>query len=526
LTDRPFVDMVPTQERSKMEGRTSQGQLPDADAVAVRVSGLTKRFGPVVVLDDISLDVRRGEIRALVGQNGSGKSTLVKVLSGFYEPDGGEITVDGVVGARDSVAAIHQDLCLRDDMTVVENLGLTANYGSSRRRPIRWREERAKARDDLAELGVYCDPRSLVGELAPADRAAVAIARALRRLRMSGSLGVLIVDESTAYFSAREIAVIRDILRRLADDGYAILFVSHNFREVLDVCDSVTVLRNGRVVNTSSTRETDEATLVAEMLGRSLTSFYPDMSPMPAGATPTRFEVRDLTGGRIHGFSVRLHAGEVVGVTGLVGSGFEQLPYLLVGVRPMKRGVIELDGMPCRLTPVTAFERGISLVPANRAMDGLWMEGSAVDNYAITRIRRLSRRGVFDRRAAVAHTRAAIEEFRVHPSVPRLVMSQFSGGNQQKVLLASRLERDQTKVMLLHEPTQGVDSGAKRDILEIIHAAASRGTAALIFSSDHEELVHMCTRLLILSTAGEIVAEMPTAGATEDDILAACIAAG
>jgi ribose transport system ATP-binding protein len=495
-------------------------------AMAVSLKNVTKRFGETLALDNVSFEVHRGEIRALVGQNGSGKSTVVKLLSGFHSADSGEMVVDGQVGGHESVAAIHQDLCLRDDMSVVENLGIAVNYGTHGCRPVNWRQERARASAELSTLGVKCDPRRLVGELSPADRAAVAIARALRQLSMSGSPGILIVDESTAYFSAVEIGVISRILRHLASTGCTIIFISHNLREVLEVCDSATVLRNGKVTGTFLTRETDERTLVAQMLGRSLESFYPELAPAPADAEPTRFEVRDLAGGRITNFSIRLRLGEVVGVTGLVGSGFEELPYLLVGARPCIRGTVKLDGEVCRLSPKTASQQGVALVPANRAKDGLWMEGSVVDNYAITRIRRFTHRGVIDRRAAVEEARSAIERFGVQPPLPHLAMSGFSGGNQQKVLLASRIDLDTTKVLLLHEPTQGVDSGARREIIEIVHDAAARGMAAIIFSSDHEELANVCTRLLILSTAGEIAAEMSTAGITEDDVLAAAIAAG
>jgi ribose transport system ATP-binding protein len=503
----------------------SKEKLTPAPA-ALRVEGLTKVFGSTKALDDVSLEVAPGEIRGFVGQNGSGKSTLMRLLTGFYEPDGGRFLIDGSADSREGLAAIHQDLCLEQKMSIAENLGVAVNYGTDRWRPIRWRSENARARQELARLGIDCDPRSLIAEISPADRAAVAIARALRQLDEVGRRKLLIIDEATAYFSAREIGVIRDIVRKLAAEGCAVLYVTHNLREILSVCDSVSVLRNGRHTGTFSTGEIDESTLIGHMLGRSLESFYPDSISRPEADVAPRFVVKKLAGGRISDFSISIAPGELVGVTGLVGSGFEQIPYLLVGAQRSSGGEIAIDGRDARLTPVTAVEQGVSLVPADRARHGLWMNGNVTENYTITRLGQFTRAGFLDRRSRQRAARSAMADYEVQPQRPGLELRGFSGGNQQKVLLASRIHRGHTKVLLLHEPTQGVDSGAKRGILELIQATAREGTAVIVFSSDYEELANTCTRLLILSTEGRVASELVTAGLTEDDVVAACVAVG
>lgn len=493
--------------------------------LGLEVRNVTKRFGSMLALDDVTLEVPRGEVRGIVGQNGSGKSTLMRLLAGYYTCDEGHVTVNGVEGGQDLIAAIHQDLGLSQDMSVAENLGVQVRFGASKLGFINWRSENALSRDQLAEVNVDFDPRTPLSQLSPGDQAGVAIARALRKLRSVSEPGVLLVDESTAYFSDREITVVGGILRKLAADGITILFVSHNLQEVLQVCDSVTVVRNGRVAADFKVGEIDETMLVESMLGRTLDNFYPDVVDVPERAGTPLIEVRELSGGRVRDFAVKLHQGEAVGVTGLVGSGFEQVPYLLVGAASAKKSDISFEGVQRQFNPGSAVNCGISLVPANRALQGLWMDGSAIENYEVGRLDSVRKHGILNRKRAQLLTSEALSAFQVHPHDPRRVMRLFSGGNQQKVLLASRLDRGRTKLLLLHEPTQGVDSGAKREILQIIQSLTQDGVSIMFFSSDYEELANMCQRILIMSTSGSLSTEL-RGDITEDEVAAACIAAG
>ena len=499
--------------------------IVEPGSTGLQVRNVTKQFGTLRALDDVSLDVQRGELRGIIGQNGSGKSTLMRLLAGYYPLEEGSIAVNGVEGGQDRIAAIHQDLSLSQDMSVAENLGVQVSFGASRIGFINWRDEYTLARAQLAEVNVDCDPKTLVSQLAPGDQAGVAIARALRKLRSVSEPGVLLVDEATAYFADREIAVVRSILHKLASDGFTILFVSHNVQEVLQVCDRVTVLRNGRVAGEFDAADVDEMTLVECMLGRPLDNFYPQATDVTPSAGTPLIEVRELSGGRVSNFSLTLRAGEVVGVTGLVGSGFEQVPYLLVGAARTKRSDIVFEGVQRSFDPGSAAKSGISLVPANRALEGLWMDGTAIENYEVGRLDRIRKRRVLNRKLARELTDEAMGRFRVQPHDADRVMRLFSGGNQQKILLASRLEPGRTKLLLLHEPTQGVDSGAKREILQIIQGLTLDGVGIIYFSSDHEELANMCTRIVVMSTSGVISTEL-SGEFNEDDVAAACIVAG
>ncbi|MES2170788.1 MAG: sugar ABC transporter ATP-binding protein, partial [Actinomycetota bacterium] len=474
------------------------------------VNGVSKYFGPIAALDGVTFNVLPGEIHGLVGHNGSGKSTLMRILTGFYTPDEGEITF--AADETSNVAAIHQDLCLLDDMTVVENFGISTGYDRRGMGAISWRTQRRLASENLRSLGVDSNPGELVGNLAPAEKAAVAIARAVSEIRRRGGNGVLIVDEATAYFSQREIDVVRGILRRLADEGHSVIFISHNLRETRETCDRITVLRNGRVIDTFVSKEVDEPTIVSAMLGRTLDSYYPPMSERPPAdpSAPPRLSVSGISDEQIRDFSLDVAAGEVVGVTGILGTGFDRIPYLLAGSHRAHAGSISVDGTSVELDPRRTAASGISLVPANRAAHGLWMDETTVRNFTVPRLGTFWRKGRMDLRGERVATDRAIKQFGVLPGRFDLPMSAFSGGNQQKVLLASRLDPTKTKVLLLHEPTQGVDSGAKVDILRIVQDAAASGVAVVVFSSDHEELVNTCSRVLILSTDGRVVSELAT----------------
>lgn len=490
----------------------------------LELTHIRKAFGSIQALRDVSVSIRSGQVHGIVGANGSGKSTLMKIISGYYPADAGELRHRGSLDF--TVAAIHQDLSLRQDLSVTENIGVGAHYGAKPKGPIRWKREKQQAQKYLDVLGASFSPDDLVSGLAPADRAAVAIARALRKLDAAGGERLLIVDETTAYFSTREIRKVAGILQTLSRNGCAVIFISHNLRVVLTVCDVVTVLRNGESVGRFATAEDHLSveSLVYAMLGRTLSSFYPEVPDRDDSLQPI-LEVSALEGEGVDGFDMTARPGEIIGVTGLVGSGFDLIPYMIAGSNAKQAGEVLIEGRKVTLTAASASRHGISLVPGNRAQQGLWMAGKASANYSITRLREIWHRFRLDLRMERVLTLSAMDQFRVSPTLPDAPIAYYSGGNQQKLLLASRFDLGRTRILLLHEPTQGVDLGARRDIFDLLKNAAEQGIAIVIFSSDQEELVNICQRIIVVAKGGRVSTEMSTVGLSEEDLMTACMLA-
>jgi len=486
-------------------------------------------FGATVALDRFNLDVFHGEIHGLIGHNGSGKSTLAKVLSGFNHPRSGQIEINGVPvalpvspGVGDhGIAVVHQDLCLSPEMSVIENLVLTR---SAERffMPTNGRHERRRWLRYLGMLDVTVDLETLIADVAPADRAGVAIARSLRTLEESDMKGLLIVDESTAYFSSVESRQFARILKRVAAQGHGVLFIGHNLEEVIEVCDRITVLRSGKVVDTVASSSSTPDGLVSLMLGRRLESFYPDRAARPLASSPKVLELDSLAVAGRAAVSIFVRSGEIVGVTGRVASGYEEIPYAVVGAI-RHDGSVWVEGRPARLNPHSARRRGIALVPSDRAKHGMWMSGTAMENYAAGRAQQFVRGGRMRRSLQLSETQQAMRSYLVRPPHPEKLVSQFSGGNQQKVLLASRYIAPETRVLILHEPTQGVDAGAKRELLDLISQAASEGVGVLIFSAEHEDLINACHRVVVVSPVAGVVLDRDSDQLNENDILSACV---
>jgi ribose transport system ATP-binding protein len=482
--------------------------------LALTLSGISRRFESTRALDNLELGIRRGEVHGLLGENGSGKSTLVKILAGYHAPEpGGEAWAWGArmqlpVTDADGVgiAVVHQDLGLVETMTVIENLGVSVAYGRRLLGSISWGEERRTARRLLAELGVELDPERLVGDLTLAERALVAVARARRQIELRGRDRVLfILDEPTVSLPEKQAGEVLDLMRSLAGKGDAVLFISHRLQEVLAVADRITVIRDGRAVATLAAETADEAHLAQLMLGRRLDAFYPDR--LPPERETVMLETEKLSGGIVQELSIRVVAGEIVGFTGLAGEGHEQLANLIVGILPRRTGQVRvLGGAPLRPGPRAALRAGIALVPADRRQDGIWPAALAWENISLPVLTR-RRRWLAPVRPTreVASAERSMRQFLVKPPRPRLPTSAFSGGNQQKIVLAKWLQ-GQPRVLLLDEPTQGVDAGARREILEIVSEAAAKGAAVLVFSSDLEQLSNMCHRVLVLRR-GKVAAE-------------------
>lgn len=493
---------------------------------ALNVRGLRKSYGGAIALDGVNLLVRPGEVHALLGQNGCGKSTLVKSLTGVVTPDDGSVEVYGrtltlPVDAPHAhgIAVIHQDIGLVDDMTVLENLGANAKYGTRLLAPVRVGREKAVYRELMNRFGFDCPLDAPVSTLSPAERALLAVVRAMRL--MDGDTGeqLLILDEPTAALPRPEASRLLDLMRRVADTGAAVVFISHRLAEVMEVCDRATVMRSGRDVIEVPIGETTRSELVAHMLGRRMDDFYP--APPAGDFGAPRLTVRGLTGNRVTDVDLTVRAGEVLGVTGLAGMGQEELPLLLAGSAPIETGSVHIDGtILASGDPRKAIDAGMALVPGNRLRDGCWVEGTAEENVILPVVRQHFRwNGLSDKNIRI-RSAELMTNVSVHPNRPDLPMSAFSGGNQQKIVFAKWLQLD-PKILLLDEPTQGVDPGSAKELLADAMAAASGGAAVVVFSGEHELLAAVCHRVLVLHH-GRPIDELSGSRLTEQQLLEAC----
>lgn len=497
---------------------------------ALSVRHLTKAYGGAVALEDVSLTVNAGEVHALLGQNGCGKSTLIKALTGVITPDAGEVDVFGEPLAMPTIdphtrgiAVIHQDIGLVESMTVLENLGINAHYGTRLLAPVNVAKERAIYSELMERLGVHFDFDAEVSTLSPAERALLAVARAMRLMDMESSEQLFILDEPTAALSKPEAAKLLALMRRVADMGAGVIFVSHRLSEVMEICDRATVMRAGRDIVDVAISDTSRAELVAHMLGRRMDDFFPE-PPVFAGG-PTRLTVKELSGVRVSKVSFEARGGEVIGITGLAGMGQEELPFLLCGEERSRGGSYDVDGTPADFTsPSAAIKRGVALVPGNRLRDGIWIAGTAEENVTLPVIGSFTR--LFSIRGASVRRRAGelMQRVDVQPNRPDYVLASFSGGNQQKIVFAKWLQLH-PGVLLLDEPTQGVDPGAAKALLGDAMNAAAEGSAVVVFSGDHEQLAAICHRVIVLHH-GEVIAELTRGeGLTEHALLQACEAA-
>jgi len=497
----------------------------------LEVHALNKTFGPVQVLTDVELTVLAGEVHGLAGQNGSGKSTLIKILTGIYTPDpGARYHVDGQamhlpvrwpeVHAA-GISVVHQDLGLLDQLTVAENV-CVGGFPTAR---LLGRIDRAK-RDRLTErtlarLGVDLEPSTLVGTLTAAERAEVAIARALRD-HAAGS-GLIILDESTRALAGADLQRIHDLLRRVTADGSAAVMISHNLIELMEITDRMTILRDGRLAGAAlSTSELSEEEIARRMLGGTLKATNA-RSAHRATPEPT-VTVTGLAGKQIADVSFSLAAGEVLGITGLPGNGYEHIPYLLTGAEPATGGQVRTASTGSTASTAVDLTRagvrgclraGIVLVPERRDRDGLAFEINVRDNISLPQLRRRGRPWFVARGWQREGAESAVDELDIKPPTPSMLVKQLSGGNQQKVLLAKWLTTGPT-LLVLHEPTQAVDVGARADILHALRRAATGGMAVILVSSEPEDLAATCDRVLIYR-AGSGVHEVESN--TPDDLI-------
>jgi ribose transport system ATP-binding protein len=506
-------------------GEASPAAARPAD-VALRVAGLNKTFGSVQVLHDASLTVRPGTVHALLGGNGSGKSTTIKILAGVYRADSGELEVFGerfdldgflpTTADRVGLRFVHQDLGLFDELTVEENFALDAGYPRNALGGIDWRTLRTRVGTLMATYDIEGTPTTPVNRLRPADRTLVAIARALQ----DGQANCIVVlDEPTASLGKKESEELLTRVRQRAEEGQTFVIVSHRLQEVLAVADDFTVFRDGCVVGQLVDARPTEDDIVQIMAGGLVSALRPTGSISHATAEPV-LEFQDVHKGPLTGVDLVVHRGEIVGVAGLAGSGRSTLLALAFGHLRPDAGRMVLNGRPFTPSAVDeAMAAGVALVPEDRAHEAAFPDLTVDENLSVNVLHGLWRKGLIRRRESQRNAEALIARFGVKVAGPHALFSSMSGGNQQKVVLARWLQRD-PQVILLDEPTQGVDVMARSDIYAVIRdAAATTGACVLIASSDLSELHALCDRVVVLA-GGRITQEVAASEVSVDDLTA------
>jgi ribose transport system ATP-binding protein len=491
----------------------------------LEMKDISKTFPGVKALTNVTLTVYPGEIHALMGENGAGKSTLMKILSGAYQADpGGEIringqhvTIDGPLAARQhGISIIYQELSLAPNLTVAENMLLGREHKSG---PMVDRRSMEKAcQDVLGRLGVHFRATTKVSELSMAERQLVEIARAL-----IANSRILVMDEPTTSLSSRETEAMFALVRQLKAEGLAIIYISHRMAEIYELADRVSVLRDGSYVGTLVGDEISAERLVQMMVGRDLSSFYKKEHDAHQSRGPVMFAVRNMGDGvRVHDCSFDLHEGEVLGIAGLVGAGRTELARLIYGADPRTSGEVFLQGKHLLIhRPEDAINFGVVYLTEDRKHLGLFLDLTVRENVNVSVLGRDARvGGVLNLRSAKERAAAAIKALAIRVTGDGVLVGSLSGGNQQKVLL-SRLLETKPKVLILDEPTRGVDIGAKSEIYRLIDELAKRSVGIIVISSELPEVVGICDRVLVMRE-GRIEGEVGGAGhppVTQENII-------
>lgn len=488
---------------------------------ALRIRSLSKSFPGQVALNNAELVVWPGQIHALLGQNGSGKSTLIKTLSGFYKPDpGADVEMLGQLvdltalgdADRDRIRVMHQDLGLVGSLNIMENLALGHGFSDTQLGRIQWAAERKRSRDLLARFGLDVDPRRAVSTLSAAEQSIVGLARAMQDWDPAG--GLLVLDEPTASLPKPEVRRLFDAVRTVAARGAGILFVSHRLDEVFELAEWVTVLRDGRSVASCPVEGLTEKALIEHIVGRPVDELYTEP---PEVRGETVFEVAGLWGAVVEDFSLSVRAGEIVGIAGIAGSGRDEVAALLSGSEGRAAGSIEVESKSVPREPHNAQRLGVVYVPADRKLLGSIQSQTVGQNITLSRLSPLFKRGWMTNRSIGSDALRWIREVDLRPPDPNRPLATLSGGNQQKAVMA-RVLRLTPKVIVLDEPTQGVDVGAKATIYELLANAAAGGAAIVLCTSDNEELANVCDRVLVMRN-GRLAIELHGSRLTPDTIV-------
>jgi ribose transport system ATP-binding protein len=477
----------------------------DGAGPLLKITGLVKRFTGTLALDQVDFDVRRGEVHALLGQNGAGKSTLIKILAGVYEADAGQIMFDKKLAQPGTdalpIAFIHQDLGLVEWMTIAENVAFQTGYPRSWAGLISWPKVKRAAADALAIMGSDLDPDAPISSLPAAERSLVAIGRAL-----AIKSDIVVLDEPTAALPEADVERLLETLRRLRANNIGVVYVTHRLDEVLRIADRVTVLRDGRRLATVKASETNAGELVQMIVGRSMSdAFVRPAPPSERGA----FSVAELIAEHVGPVSFSVAAGETVGLVGLRGAGHHTIGRAIFGQTPMTAGRLTLDGKRIApSSPAEAMAQGVGFVSSRRAEESVASNLDVRENIYLNPA--ASGRGVLEltpRAKELGEAQAAVKRFSIKTAGVEEPVATLSGGNQQKVVLARWMEA-RVKLLILEEPTIGVDVGAKADIYHLLQLSLRKGLAVLLISSDFEEVERICHRALVFSR-GQVAAEIP-----------------
>jgi len=512
---------------------------PGATTLPVlHVADIAKTFGGAKALAGVSFTVMPGEVHGLLGKNGSGKSTLVKILAGFHAPDpGGRLEFNGEHVPlplkpgdfrRLGMSFVHQNLGLAPSLTVLENLRF-AHLAAERRSFINWRAERRAAIGALGRFGLTLDPNERVDRLSPVERALLTIVRAFEEIRAecaaTGRPGLVLLDEPTPFLPREGVDKLFGLMRSIASTGSSVIFISHDIEEVLTITDRITVLRDGRVAGEFETARATHDQIVEQIVGRSLARRAEPVHDQTTASAPY-VRIDDVAGATLQPTDFSIGKGEILGLTGLIGSGYEEAPYLIFGARPCRSGVLKFAAGPtialAAMSPNRAIGLDFALLPGDRqnasGVDSL----SVVDNMLLPDVSRFFRGGFLRRGAMVREARALGTRYEVRPNDPAAKLSSLSGGNAQKVLIARWMNRN-PKLLLLDEPTQGVDVGTRVQIYAALRAAAASGMSIVCASTDAEQLAEICDRVLVFAR-GRICREMSGPELTKDGIAEACYA--
>lgn len=490
----------------------------------VTLLNISKRFGGVQALDDVTVRIAAGSVHALVGENGAGKSTLSKICAGVLAPDAGSVLIDGVPvtlrSPRDAllhgIASIAQELALVPHLSVEQNvfLGSEPVVGAF----LRPRALRKAFNTLAAEAGFDLDPAALVGGLRTADQQKVEILRALSR-----GASTIIMDEPTAALSGPDTERLHAVITDLARTGHTVVLISHFLSEVLQLADTVTILRDGKHVRTASAQAETNASLIEGMLGRTLDSVFPDKPPTPGPDAPTVFAASGVTAPGVNDVSIDVRVGEIVGLAGLVGAGRTELARALTGAVAASSGDVRLHGKKVAIrSPRHALRRGVVMIPESRKEQGLVLQRAIVENITLANLDTYSRSGLVARRREQTAVRRVLERVQVKAPALNAPIAGLSGGNQQKALFARALLCSPS-VLLADEPTRGVDVGSRRAIYDLIVEQARAGVGVIVISSDVEEVLGLAHRVLVIR-GGRVAAELTGDQMTEENVLHAAFA--
>lgn len=486
------------------------------------LSQIDKAFPGVKALDQACLNVYPGRVMALMGENGAGKSTLMKVLTGIYSKDAGTIDYQGqpasFKGPRDSqqagISIIHQELNLIPQLTIAENIFLGREKTSAFGR-ILWQEMYAEADQLLARLNVKHSAKTLLGELSLGEQQMVEIAKAL-----SFESKVIIMDEPTDALTDTETASLFNVINELRHQGCGIVYISHRLKEIFEICDDITVLRDGKFIGQCQVSETDEDGLIEMMVGRKLEEQYPRIDVEPENKVC--LEVIGLTGSGIHDVSFTLRRGEILGISGLMGAGRSELMKVIYGALPSERGVINLNGRTINpVSPQDGLANGIAYISEDRKGDGLVLGLSVKENMSLCALDKLTKGIQIQHGAEAIAVEDFIQLFNIKTPSRNQIIGHLSGGNQQKVAIAKGL-MTRPKVLILDEPTRGVDVGAKKEIYQLINKFKAQGMSIILVSSEMPEVLGMSDRILVMHE-GRISGEFDAKQANQENLLACAV---